>query len=91
MKTNSTTKYVINTLSLEEAIVAQAAKDYKSWKEKLLRDPKSIEASIGLREVTTFFKSTWYKELTTVDPQWLMQTIDEEIEAEQKDKTKNKN
>ena len=64
---------------LAGAIVAQAAKDYMKALGTLGRNRSNVNA-IGMKEeVERFFASSWYQELTDIDPAFLMQKIREEV------------
>ena len=58
--------------NLANGVVMQAAKDYiKAIREGYRkRDEK--------RHLERFFRSAWYKELTKVDPEWLIRKLQEE-------------
>ena len=78
----------INSAGCEElanAIVLQACKDYRSAYIRYLRryglpdrnDPQ-------LAELERFFRSDWYKTLTSVDGEYLMKRIQDEVKMELK-------
>lgn len=66
---------------LAEAIVAQAGIDYLKTRKKLETvDPESKKGKILTKEfedVKKFFRSRWYKDLTDIDPEWLVKKLDE--------------
>lgn len=58
--------------NLANGIVMQAAKDYI----KALREGYRMRDQA--RTIEKFFRSAWYKELTKVDPEWLIRKLQEE-------------
>ena len=68
-----------NYEDLANAIVVQAAKDYREAVRILKRNPKNSAAEYTKMEVETFFRSSWYRELTTLDPEILIEKLKEEI------------
>lgn len=61
------------------AIVVQAAKDYREALKELDIDSKNLEAKTTIAEVESFFRSSWYKVLTNLDPEFLLEKLKEEI------------
>jgi len=57
---------------LANAIVLQAVKDYR---EAL----KNEEGKITILEVETFFRSNWFKLLTNIDPEMLIEKLKGEV------------
>jgi hypothetical protein len=73
---------------LAEAIVAQAAKDYLELRKFLhnTREGKEArKATKELRDIRKFFNSRWYKTLTEVDGNYLMERLDKEFEEWKKE------
>lgn len=71
---------------LSNAIVAQAAKDYKEACRALIRirdrpalDPQRIKWERQRNSCLTFFHSEWYKKLTGLDPDYLLDKLNNEI------------
>ena len=69
--------------NLANAIVVQAALDYK----KMLRDnSESFQdntnrgKAIRKRDIEKFFRSAWYQELTSVDGDYLIKKLQEEVQ-----------
>lgn len=69
-----------NYEDLANAIVLQAAKDYREALNKLKEEPENTGAKLMKVEVESFFRSSWYKELTSLDPELLIKEFKEEIE-----------
>lgn len=67
--------------AIAEAIIAQAGRDYLEYKKILYMNPKDKEASYGLAEVTRFFNSKYFETISDVDPKWLIERLDAEIES----------
>ena len=64
---------------LANAIVIQAAKDYRKALKTLKRYPRYEPAKAVVAEVGEFFRSDWYRMLTSVDAEMLMRKIRREI------------
>ena len=64
---------------LANAIVIQAAKDYRKALKTLKRYPRYEPAKAVVAEVEEFFRSDWYRMLTSVDAEMLMTKIRREI------------
>lgn len=64
------------------AIVIQAVKDYREAVKILERNPRNSAAEYTKMEVELFFHSSWYKVLTNLDPEFLLQKLKEEIHNE---------
>lgn len=64
---------------LANAIVITAAKDYRTAIKKLKRNPKNSDAMAMEMECERFFRSDWYKALTTVDGEWLINKLRQEV------------
>lgn len=67
--------------ALANAIVAQAARDYRSALKKLKRNPENLDALWRKGEVESFFRSAWYQELTNLDPELLIMRLKKEVNA----------
>lgn len=68
-----------NYEDLANAIVLQATKDYREALKKLNKEPKNTWAKLTKLEVEIFFRSSWYKELTSLDPEMLIERLNEEV------------
>ena len=66
--------------SLANAIVAQAAGDYRYVLRLLKRHPEDSRIQESVREYEGFFHSDWYGVLTNVDPDYLIRRIKKSIE-----------
>ena len=64
---------------LANAIVIQATKDYRKALKTLKRYPRYEPAKAVVAEVEEFFRSEWYRTLTSVDADMLMTKIRREI------------
>lgn len=67
---------------LANAIVLQAAKDYRSALRKINKNPVNGTAGLEVLECERFFRSKWYSVLTSVDGEYLMKRLREEVESE---------
>ena len=70
---------------LANAIVLQACKDYRSAYIRYLRRyglPDRTDPQLA--ELERFFRSDWYKTLTSVDGEYLMKRIQDEVNAQLK-------
>lgn len=61
--------------NLANAIVIQAAKDYRKSLSRLSRNPKNSDALKRKRECERFFHSVWCRELTNIDPKYILETL----------------
>ena len=64
---------------LANAIIIQAVKDYRNALKTLKRYPRYEPAKAVVAEVEEFFRSEWYRTLTSVDADMLMRKIRREI------------
>ena len=64
---------------LANAIVIQAAEDYRRALRRLRRDPRHKESLILKDSCERFFRSQWYGVPTDADGEMLMQRIREEV------------
>ena len=60
------------------AIVLQAVKDYRDALKRLKKKPGNQAAMSDAMECERFFRSGWYKTLTSVDGEYLIQKLREE-------------
>lgn len=66
---------------LANAIVIQAAKDYMKALKKLKKYPRDAEARQMRNDCESFFRSSWYSTLTSVDGELLMRKLQMEVAA----------
>lgn len=64
---------------LANAIVLTAANDYRSALKELNVNPRNKDALKTKAEVERFFWSSWFKSLTSLDPDILMNQLIEEV------------
>lgn len=64
---------------LANAIVIQAAKDYLKALKKLKKYPRDAEAKQTRNDCESFFRSSWYSTLTSVDGKLLMRKLQMEV------------
>lgn len=65
--------------NLANAIILQAANDYRAALRTLERNSKYPPALQDKSEVERFFRSEWYKLLTSVDGETLLRMLREEV------------
>ena len=65
--------------SLANAIIMQAVKDYREALRKLSRGRGNRAAEAVRDECLRFFRSGWFSVLTSVDPEYLIRKLDEEV------------
>ena len=65
--------------NLANAIVLSAVKDYREASKKLARGRRNKEAQQTKDECLQFFRSKWFTVLTSVDPEFLIRKLDEEV------------
>lgn len=63
---------------LANAIILQAAEDYRRAVKKARRDPGNRDAASDVFLAEQFFRSGWYGVLTTVDGEFLIRKLREE-------------
>lgn len=66
---------------LANAIVLLAVKDYRVALNKLRKNPRNKAALEEKESCERFFRSNWYSVLTSVDPEYLIQRLNEEVNA----------
>ena len=66
--------------NLANAIILMAVKDYRTALKKLKKRPKYGPAQDMKNEVERFFRSDWYRELTSVDGEYLISKLQAEVE-----------
>ncbi|MFY9282851.1 MAG: hypothetical protein WAO56_01895 [Miniphocaeibacter sp.] len=64
---------------LANAIVLTAVKDYREALKVLKKHPKNSRASYTKLEIEFFFLSSWYSALTDVDPNMLIEKLNQEV------------
>ncbi len=66
--------------NLANSIVLLAVKDYRDALKKLKKWPRNEAAQIMKAEVERFFRSAWYRELSSVDGEYLISKLQAEVE-----------
>ena len=64
---------------LANAIILQAASDYRRDLKKLKKNPQNRDVMNDALQIEKFFRSPWYQVLTTVDGEFLIQKLRKEI------------
>jgi len=64
---------------LANAIILRAVEDYRDALKKLKKRPKYGPAQDLKNEVERFFRSAWYRELTSVDGEILIKKLQAEV------------
>ncbi|MEG0957751.1 MAG: hypothetical protein RSD10_04810 [Anaerovoracaceae bacterium] len=64
---------------LGNAIIVQAAKDYRSALKTLIRNNKNQIALSEKRKIEKFFRSDWYELLTDISADYLIKHIEKEV------------
>lgn len=64
---------------LANAIILQAASDYRRNLKKLKKNPQNRDVMNEVLQIEKFFHSSWYQVLTTVDGEFLIQKLRKEI------------
>ena len=72
------------------AIIVQAANDYRKVREKLYDNPEDRMAIAEKKSIEHFFHSNWYEVLTTVDGQYILNRLNNEPPGYYPNKTKPK-
>ena len=66
--------------ALANAIIVQAVIDYKAVYKVLQKNPNDRIAQDQARHIKRFFHSRWFRTLTSVDGEYLVRMIENEIE-----------
>lgn len=66
--------------NLANSIVLLAVKDNRDALKKLKKWPRNESAQIIKDEVERFFHSAWYRELTSVDGEYLISKLQAEVD-----------
>jgi len=64
---------------LANAIVEQAAKDYRWARSALGKDEENVAAAAMRFETERFFRSAWFGQLTSIDGEWLLEKLEGEF------------
>lgn len=65
---------------LANAIILQAVTDYRNARKTLKIRPKDGDAMYTAKEVIAFFRSDYFKVLTSIDPEVLISKLRKEFE-----------
>ena len=68
--------------NLANSIILLAVKNYRDALKKLKKWPRNEAAQIMKAEVERFFRSAWYRELTSVDGEFLISKLQAEVEEQ---------
>jgi hypothetical protein len=72
---------ITNYENLANAIILQAAKDYRVALKSLKANPRSRAALSDMTELERFFRSEWFATLTSVDGEMLIRSLQMEVDA----------
>lgn len=64
---------------LVNAIILQAVSDYRVALKKIKAHPKNRQAIDEALEIERFFRSDWYQQLTSVDGEYLIRRLQDEV------------
>lgn len=64
---------------LVNAIILQAVSDYRVALKKIKAHPKNWQAIDEALEIERFFRSGWYQQLTSVDGEYLIRRLQDEV------------
>jgi hypothetical protein len=67
--------------ALANAIIIQAAKDFRAAYKRMKRFPNDARAQDEVREITKFFCSPWFVMLSDVDGPTLLKKMKDEIDS----------
>jgi len=70
-----------NCENLANAIILQAAKDYRKALRTLSLNPHNRSAQYECRSLEQFFRSGWFGVLTQLDPELLIRRLKAEVAA----------
>ncbi len=72
---------ITNYENFANAIILQAVKDYRMALKCLKANPKNRTARAEKDEIDRFFRSQWFKVLTSVDGEMLIRSLCMEVDA----------
>lgn len=64
--------------NLANSIILQAVKDYRVARKKVKYRPKNKEAKLMVEDCERFFRSDWFRALTSIDGEMLLTKLQEE-------------
>ena len=64
---------------LANAIILQAVTDYRSVLKKIRRNPKNKDSVDEALRIERFFRSDWYSQLNSVDGEYLIRRLRDEV------------
>lgn len=64
---------------LANAFILQAVTDYRSVLKKIRRNPKNKDSVDEALRIERFFRSGWYSQLTSVDGEYLIRRLRDEV------------
>ena len=70
---------MMNCEVLANAIIEQAAKDYRWARSALCKAAENIAATAMRSETERFFRSAWFGQLTSIDGEWLLEKLEGEF------------
>ena len=65
--------------NLANAVILQAAKDYRRALHRLKKAPWEKDAKRRKRDCERFFRSSWFQTLTSLDGEVLIETLHREV------------
>ena len=70
---------MMNCEVLANAIIEQAAKDYRGARTVLHKAAENVEAMAMRSDTERFFRSAWFGQLTSINGEWLLQQLEGEF------------
>ncbi len=70
---------ITNYENLANEIILRAVEDYRDALKRLASFPHDHDSKHTKAEVERFFRSGWFSTLTTLDPEVLIQKLNEEV------------
>ena len=70
---------MMNYEILANAVVEQAAKDYRWARTTLAKDAENVAAAAMRSETERFFRSAWFGQLTSINGEWLLEKLEGEF------------
>lgn len=67
--------------TLANAIIEQAAKDYRAARKRLRKNPYHLASMRNVTEVEVFFQSDWFKAMTTINGSTVLNLLREEFDS----------
>ena len=73
--------YLVGYEGLAMAIIRKSIFEYKLALQKLRHNPNDEKQKWKIEEIKTFFRSEWFQVLCNIEPEWLIEMIENNYNA----------